>query len=159
LAVAVATGIACAGPRLEGIGVSPPRAAERGARANASDADLSPVAGDFRAHLAKISDRFVSQGHASRFDAIVWANEAARTEPAGAGGWALPDGAIFVEEAIARGEADAGTLGLLVMEKRGAAWRFASVGADGKAVEDPRQASCVACHREAPQDFVFRPGP
>jgi hypothetical protein len=135
------------------VGISPPRAAERLPAAGA-DA-TSPVPADFRAHLARLSDRFLSQGHGDGFDAIVWANDAARAIP-DAGVFA--DGAMFVEELLGRDEADGGAAqGLLVMEKRADAWHFVAVGPDGTAVGEPRVQPCVECHREAPRDFVFHP--
>ena len=110
---------------------------------------------DFRARLARVSDRFLSEGHGDGFDAVVWSNEAARAG-ADAGG-SFPDGAMLVEEALARGAIDAGAAaGLLVMEKRAEGWRFVAVGPDGEVVSDARVAPCATCHRDAPRDYVFR---
>jgi hypothetical protein len=68
----------------------------------------------------------------------------------------LPEGAIFVEEALQRAAQGDNEAGLLVMEKRGGAWHFVAVGRpDGEVVDDARVAPCAACHREAPRDFVF----
>ena len=54
------------------------------------------MAADFRKTMVRLTDRQVSEGHGERFDAIVWANEAAT------GAWetgsAMPDGAVLVEE-------------------------------------------------------------
>ncbi len=139
------------------VGISTPRAAER--VDSSAPTDASPVPADFRARLSRVSDRFRSEGHGDAFDAVVWSNEAARAG-ADAGG-AFADGAMFVEEALARDALDAGAgVGLLVMEKRADAWRFVTVGADGDVVSDARVAPCADCHRDAPRDFVFRtPGP
>jgi hypothetical protein len=109
------------------------------------------VPADFRTLLARVGDRFASQGHAGRFEAIVWANEGAR---AGLAGAKYPEGAMLVEEALT-GAVDAGTLGLLVMEKRGNGWSFATVDADGAVVSDDRVSACAACHKDAARDFVF----
>jgi hypothetical protein len=150
---------ASAGPLLGGcggrdagiVGISPPRAAERLPRGAAEV--MSPVPSDFRAHLARLSDRFLSGGHGDGFDAIIWANDAARAA-SDAGGFA--EGAMFVEELMGRSGIDAGaTQGLLVMEKRADGWRFVAVGPDGTAVGEPRVQPCADCHREAPHDFVF----
>ena len=71
------------------------------------------------------------------------------------------EGALFVEELLGRDPSGQGAAqGLLVMEKRADTWHFVAVGPDSTAVSDPRVQPCVECHREAPQDFVFRtPGP
>jgi hypothetical protein len=104
--------------------------------------------------MARVSDRGVSHGHADRFDGVVWANDVARAV------WDadadMPDGAMLVEEAIdatAKGDRAAG---LLVMEKKAGTWRFVLVDPAGHVVEHNREAACVACHRDAPHDFVFR---
>jgi len=117
----------------------------------ASDA-MSPVPADFRVRLSRMSDRFVSEGHGSQFEAVVWSNDAARTGVDG--GYA--DGAMLVEELFARGVPDGGGAeGLLVIEKRAEGWRFAAVGPEGSAVSDVRVEPCVTCHRDAARDFVF----
>lgn len=141
------------------VGVSSPRAVERISRASdAATPELSPVPTDFRSHMARVSGRFVSAGHAERFDAVVWANDAARAAWDAAGD--MPDGAMLVEEAIERtsgrdGGADR-PAGLLVMEKGAGTWRFVAVMPAGEVVSDTRVALCAACHRDAPRDFVFR---
>jgi hypothetical protein len=140
----------CAGRGDDLVGVSSPRAPER-PPPGASDA-MSPVPADFRVRLSRISDRFVSEGHGSRFEAVVWSNDAARA--CVDGGYA--DGAMLVEELFARGALDGGgTAGLLVLEKRAEGWRFVAVGPEGNAVSDVRVEPCAACHRDAPRDFVF----
>ena len=140
------------------MGVSPPRAVERDSRSgDAGDAPINLQAHVFHSsRLARVSDRFLSQGHAERFDAVLWANDAARrpAEVAVDGGSEFAEGAIFVEEAIERTESDAGVAGLLAMEKRNGAWVFSAVQPDGEVVSDPRTGSCATCHREAPRDFV-----
>jgi hypothetical protein len=152
VAAAAATVVSGCGGRDPGVvGISAPRAAER-LPAGATDA-TSPVPADFRAHLSRMGDRFLSEGHAEGFDAIVWANDAAQ---AGADAGAFPEGTMFVEELLDR-DADGGaSAGLLVMQKRPDAWRFVAVGPDGAAVDDARVEACVQCHREAPRDLVFR---
>ncbi len=103
-----------------------------------------------------MSDRFLSQGHADRFDAVVWANDAARAARDGLEGRGdFADGSQLVEEALGRAAADGGAVGLLVMEKREGTWRFVAMGPDGEVVDDARVAACAACHRDAPRDFVF----
>ena len=142
----------CAGQGNDLVGVSSPRAAEKAAPHGAGDA-MSPVPPDFRVRLSRISDRFLSEGHGSEFDAMLWANETAR---AGGNGGDFAEGAMLVEELFARGAPDGGgTAGLLVLEKRAEGWRFAAVGPDGDAVNDARVEPCAACHRDAPRDFVF----
>lgn len=130
---------------------SAPTAVDAGARAGAP----SPVAADFRQHMARVMDRAVSRGHAERFDGVVWANDAARAAWEAKG--EMPEGATLVEEAIERTPRGDRAAGLLVMEKRGGAWRFTVVDAGGRVAEDAREATCAACHREAPRDGVFRP--
>jgi hypothetical protein len=147
---------ACGGREGAPVGISPPRATERGAAVADAGAPEPVVPIDFRARLAKISDRFPSEGHASRFDVIVWANDAART--LGDAG-DLADGAMLVEEALVRAAPDAGVSGLLMMEKRAGVWRFGAAGPDGEVASDSRFALCAACHRDAPHDFVFRTPP
>ena len=115
------------------------------------------MAGDFRKTLAKLTDRQVSEGHAERFDAIVWANEPAKG--AWDAGTAMPDGAMLVEEAIERpGRTDRADkpAGLFVMKKDAGSWSFIAVSPDGEVVDDARVAPCKACHALAPVDYVFR---
>jgi hypothetical protein len=105
--------------------------------------------------MAKVADRGPSHGHADRFDAIVWANEAARTAWDGEGD--LPDGALLVEEAIERTPKGDAAAGVLLMEKKDGAWRFAAAGANGDAIDPSTAAArCAACHVDAPRDSVFR---
>jgi hypothetical protein len=127
---------------------------------SASGDDAGPSA-DPLAHLARASDRFLSLGHAERFDAVLWANDLARQGPPDAGdaGLEFAEGAIFVEEAIDRTGADGGVAGLLSMEKRGGVWRFTALQPGGELVADARTAACATCHRDAPRDFVFRTPP
>jgi hypothetical protein len=112
------------------------------------------VPADFREHMAKVSERRLSRGHAERFDGIVWANDVALAASNAATG-ALPDGAAFVEEAIERTPQGDRAAGLLIMTKSEGAWRFAAVGPEGEVVDDTRGAACAACHRDAPRDFVY----
>jgi len=103
--------------------------------------------------MVRVTDRSVSAGHAARFDAIVWANEAARASLAGAG--ALPDGAMLVEELIERDRRGDRPAGVLAMSKDAGRWRFTAVGPAGEVVADGRTAPCASCHGEAPRDGVF----
>jgi hypothetical protein len=114
----------------------------------------SPVPPDFREHMARVSERGPSHGHADRFDAIVWANDVARAAWDGAGD--LPAGSMLVEEAIERTSKGDRAAGLLVMDKRGETWRFVVVDALGRVARDSQEKACAACHRDAPRDFVFR---
>ena len=87
------------------VGISPPRAAERVDPRSGDGRDVSragrlpgaPVAGERAIPLG---------GSRGRFDAVVWANEAARAGADAGGGFA--DGAMLVEEALDRGALDAG---------------------------------------------------
>jgi hypothetical protein len=136
--------------------VSSPRAvteAPTPAPVDASVAVTSPVAADFREHLARVGERAVSRGHAERFDGVVWANEGGRAGWDGAGEWA--DGAMLVEEAIERTAKGDRAAGLLVMEKKGGTWRFVVIDAGGHVVEWARDKVCASCHADAPRDFVF----
>ncbi len=103
--------------------------------------------------MVRVKDRFLSEGHAERFDAVIWANEGGRA--AWASGSDMPAGAVFVEELIDRDRRGDRPAGLLVMEKNAATWRFTAVGPSGDAVNDARAAPCAACHRDAPRDGVF----
>jgi hypothetical protein len=151
-AIAAAVSYGCGAGAAAPVGVSPPRAVEPVVAADAA-AEAAPVPADFRTRLSRTSDRFPSRGHADRFDAVVWANDGARAADASGGEFA--DGAMFVEEAIGHAVTDGGAMGLLAMEKRSGVWQFAAVGVEGEVVNDARVAACVACHREAPHDFVF----
>lgn len=142
----------CAGRGGDLVGISSPRATERPSTQRASDA-MSPVPADFRVQLSRLSGRFLSEGHGSEFEAVLWANEAAQ---AGVEGGDYADGAMLVEELFARGAPDGGGAeGLLVLQKQAEGWRFAAVGPDGDAVGDARVDPCAACHRDAPREFVF----
>jgi hypothetical protein len=148
----VAAAMGCGGAEVGLVGVSPPRAVEPAAVLDAG-AEEAPVPPDFRAHLSRVSDRFLSRGHADRFDGVVWASEDAAVAAASGGDFA--DGARFVEEAFGRDVTDGGAAGLLAMEKRAGVWHFAAVGPDGDVAGDARTSACVTCHRDAPHDFVF----
>lgn len=153
IAVAAAA-MGCGGAEVGLVGVSPPRAVEPATALDAgAEETQAPVAADFRAHLSRVSDRFLSRGHADRFDGVVWASEEAAVAAASGGDFA--DGARFVEEAFGRDVTDGGAAGLLAMEKRAGVWHFAAVGPDGDVAGDARTGACAACHREAPHDFVF----
>ena len=139
------------------VGVSTPRAAEESnspKRLDAGAVKASPVAPDFRSHMERIVERQLSRGHAEQFDAIVWANEVARA--AWEGGSEMPEGALFVEEAIEASREGDRAAGLWVMEKRGGIWRFTAVGPDREMADEAHVSACAACHKDAPRgDFVF----
>ncbi len=97
--------------------------------------------------MTQVGNRFLSQGHAQRFDGVVWADSAASKA------WDtpedLPAGAMLVEEAIVREGPNDRPGGLLVMEKHDDGWRFVVVTAEGDVVSGARLAACETCHREA----------
>jgi hypothetical protein len=132
-----------------GFGAEGAKVAEAGAVA-----DGSPVPADFKQKMVRVAERAPSQGHAGRFDGVVWANDVGRAVWDAAGDFA--DGTMLVEEAVERTSKGDRAAGLLVMQKRAGTWAFAVVGADGVVAKDPQEAACVACHRDAPRDFVFR---
>jgi hypothetical protein len=130
------------------VGVSPPRAPELSVAApDAGAPEPSPVPDDFRSKMTQVGGRFLSQGHAQRFDAVVWANAAAG-KPWDSPG-EMPVGAMLVEEAIMREAGSDRPGGLLVMEKREAGWRFVVVTAEGEVQSGARLVLCETCHHEA----------
>lgn len=146
----------CSGRNAAPVGFSPERAQEKTARssdAGVALAEPSPVPADFRSRMVRLKDRFVSEGHAERFDAIVWGDEATRAAWGATGD--MPNGSMFVEELIERDRRGDRPAGLLVMKKDGAEWRFTAVGPAGEVVSDARVAPCSACHRDAPRDDVY----
>jgi hypothetical protein len=157
-AVALVLVGACGAEAGAPVGVSPFRTVMDATTPRGIDAGApvlaSPVAADFRSHMARVSERGVSCGHAERFDAVVWANDGAQGAWNGSGD--MPDGAILVEEAIERTVRGDRPAGLLVMEKHGETWRFVLVEADGHVVPGAQAAACASCHADAPRDFVFR---
>lgn len=151
LFAAVVALAACRPSPLDAVGVSDKRVSGTSPVPDAGPMPPSPVPADFRDHMTKVLGRQLSRGHGERFDAIVWANDAAKG--AWAAGGDMPDGAVLVEEAIARvGNGDC-PAGLLLMDKSEGAWHFRAVGPEGSVAEDAR---CEACHTQAPRDRVFR---
>jgi hypothetical protein len=135
------------------VGVSPPRAPERSETfTDAGVPEPSPVPDDFRSKMARLGDRFLSEGHARRFEAVIWAN------PSAAKQWDAPKemavGAMLVEETFLAGASADVSGGLLVMEKREEGWHFTLVTAEGDVVSGARLDPCEACHHEA-QSGVF----
>ena len=114
---------------------------------DAGAVEPSPVKDDFRSTMTQVGDRFLSEGHAERFDGVVWASSAARARWDAPG--QMPVGALLVEEAIVREGRSDRPGGLLVMEKRDAGWRFVVVTAERDVVSGARLAPCETCHREA----------
>jgi hypothetical protein len=155
LLAAVVALAACRPSPLDAVGVSDKRVSGTSAAPDAGPMPPSPVPADFREHMTKVLGRQLSRGHGERFDAIVWANDAAKG--AWDAGGEMPDGAVLVEEAIERVGSGAGRgdrpAGLLLMEKGEGAWRFRAVGPEGSVAEEAR---CGACHAQAPRDRVFR---
>lgn len=144
---------ACNPHPMDGVGMSPVRPAGSSAPRDAAapSSPPSPVPADFREHMAKLSQRQLSAGHAQRFDGVVWGSESAKAA------WdaraPMPEGAVLVEEAIEGARTGDRPMGLLFMEKKGGAWRFLAIGPEGATASDAR---CQACHAEAPRDGVFR---
>ncbi len=66
-----------------------------------------------------------------------------------------PDGAALVEELSERSARGGRDAGLLVMNKAAGVWRFNAMDSQGAAADGLHTTTCVACHREAPRDFVF----
>jgi hypothetical protein len=154
IALAVAAG--CGTGAMRAVGYSEPRAPGRSASQGDGGApsEPSPVPADFRSRYGKLGEPFVSEGHARRYKAQIWLDEAAQRA------WvqlprAMPDGAVVVEEAFDLEGPSKRPAGLLVMEKAGGAWRFFAVGPDGQLAADARVAACARCHEQAPHDDVF----
>ena len=147
---------ACSAPAaMSTVGVSAPRAPEAVAEADAGDAappPPPPVPPDFRSHMNRLSDRFLSRGHAERFDAVIWGN--AQVAPDASSDQDFPEGAVLVEEAVVRDTRGDHPFGLLVMTKEKDSFRFDAVDADGRVEPAERVAACATCHREAAH-FVF----
>jgi hypothetical protein len=147
----------CRAAPMAPVGASTPHPSPEATAARAADAaaDL-PVAvpADFRRHLLQVGARTLSRGHAERFDAIVWVNEASRR--AWDEGADMPDGALLLEEAIERVDGQDRTTALLVMEKHAGTWRFTMADEHGQATIAASETACAGCHRDAPRDFVFR---
>jgi hypothetical protein len=137
------------------VGVSPPRAPDLSVTApDAGVPEPSPVPDDFRSTMTQVGGRFLSRGHAQRFDAVVWANAAADKSWDSLG--EMPVGAMLIEEAIVREGGSDRPGGLLVMERREAGWRFVVVTAEGEVQSGARLTLCETCHREASGDvFVL----
>lgn len=109
--------------------------------------------------MTRVAELRPSHGHAERFDAVLWVNDAARSAWEDLG--EAPDGAVLVEQLSEPGALGVRGAGRLVMAKSGGAWRFSATDEKGALAEEARTAACAVCHREAPRDFVFvfPPGP
>jgi hypothetical protein len=141
---------------MDAVGISDKRVSGTSPPDEAGAIPPSPVAADFRDHMTRVVPRQLSRGHGSKFDGIVWLNDAAKAAWAADGD--MPEGAVLVEETldtVVRGDAKGGdrAAGLLFMEKKDGAWRFEAVGPEGRVAEDAR---CAACHAQASRDDVFR---
>ncbi|HEU5480557.1 MAG TPA: hypothetical protein VFU90_12015 [Candidatus Tumulicola sp.] len=154
--VALVALASCSAPAaMSTVGVSVPRAPEATAEVDAGDAappPPPPVAADFRSHMNRLSDRFLSRGHAERFDAVIWGN--AQVAPDASAAQDFPEGAVLVEEAVVRDTRGDRPFGLLVMTKEKDSFRFDAVDPDGRVAPPDRVAACVTCHQEAAH-FVF----
>jgi hypothetical protein len=151
LTVALASLGACSAQAMSTVGVSAPRAPESVAETvDAAPPPPPPVAADFRSHMTRLSDRFLSRGHAERFDAVIWGN--AEVAPDGTDDF--PEGTVFVEDAVVRDTRGDRPFGLLVMTKEKDSFRFDAVDADGRVEPADHVAACTTCHREAAH-FVF----
>lgn len=149
------TVLACGGSRMQPVGYSSPGVAARPGGSGDTGADAgSPLPLDFRASYTKLGDRFLSDGHAKRYQAVLWLNAPARAA------WSalpapMPDGAAVVEEAIDAERGSDRPAGLWVMQKEGGSWRFVAVGPAGEVVSDARVGPCADCHGQAPHDDLF----
>jgi hypothetical protein len=118
----------------------------------------SLVGADFRQRMSRVSDTFLSRGHGERFDATVWSSAGDGLVGArSAGDAGVAEGAIYLEELALRDGGSAA--GLLVMERRDGAWRFAAVGPDGEAIDDAGGQDCEPCHREGREGLFPWPRP
>ena len=143
------------GENLTGIGVSGARPAESSAAIVDAGGDVaSPVPADFRTTMTRVAGKQASHGHADRYDAVVWANDGARSAWDGDGD--MPDGSMLVEELSERVRGGEAAAGLFAMQKSGGSWRFFAVSPRGSIAPDANVATCDACHRDAPHDHVFR---
>ena len=154
LAIGVIAAVgACRGQAMEAVGMSSPKAVP----SSVVDAGVvvPPILpADFGDHMTRLLPRQVSEGHGEKYDAIVWASDGARD--AWQSGADMPDGAMLVEELVERAARGDRPGGVLVMEKRGAAWRFVAASPSGEVADDARVSRCATCHAEAPRDDVFR---
>jgi len=107
--------------------------------------------------MQRVGDRFVSHGHGDSFDAVLWANDAARD--ALEAGIDARDGAMFVEDAVRATPRGDQPEGELTMEKRQGEWRFFVLEPEADAATTAAPGSCAGCHRDSPRDFVFKPPP
>jgi hypothetical protein len=140
---------------MQAVGYSSPREAAQGsATGDGGTGAASPVPVDFRVTYTKLGDRFLSDGHAKRYQAVLWLNAAARTA------WSalpapMPEGAVVVEEAIDTERSGDRPAGLWIMQKASGGWKFLAVGPAGDVVSDARVAPCAECHRQAPHEDLF----
>jgi hypothetical protein len=140
---------------MQSVGYSAPREAAPHSRvSDGGSAASSPVPVDFRATYTRLGDRFLSDGHAKRYQAVLWLNAAARAAWSGLPA-PMPDGALVVEEAIDAERGGDRPAGLWVMQKAGGSWRFLAVGPAGEVVSDARVGPCAECHGQAPHDDLF----
>jgi hypothetical protein len=139
---------------MQAVGFSPPRDAVHASSGDGGPGAASPVPVDFRATYTKLGDRFLSDGHAKRYQAVLWLNAAARTAW-GALPAPMPEGAVVVEEAIDTERGGDRAAGLWIMQKAADGWKFLAVGPAGEVVSDGRVAPCAECHRQAPHEDLF----
>jgi hypothetical protein len=145
---------ACAPEPMAGVGVSPPRPVERSPAPRASSASTEWLPAALGSGMQRVGLQFLSEGHAERFDATVWANATARDHLDAGAPW--PEGATFAERVTARGSpANGSDLGWLFMIRGNAGWTFGLVAPDGDDAGVAIVAACEECHREA-DDGVFR---
>jgi hypothetical protein len=147
------------GDALGPVGTSLPRGGDRpDQERDAGESQASPVQSDFRAHMVRVSNPFLSHGHGERYDAILWADppnaDAGADGAAGIGAAAAAglhaDSDTLVEDLTVRDSRGDRWAGLLVMRRQGAWWRFAAVGPDGQLAASDRTKACDTCHRDAP---------
>ncbi len=137
-------------PSREPVGVSHSGPAAPAPRpgASAMAAVVSHLPPDFRTTWTRRNRvRFVSLGHAGRFEADLFAGE--------------PAGTRFIEELFERGTGKPGPVYMMerVASTLDAAaageWRYVVTDPRGNLVKEGDLQACAGCHDEAPHDRVF----
>jgi hypothetical protein len=134
---------------LHGVGVSSGAAAQAGHEAASASPAVSPVPDDFTTRFVRLSESFVSWGHAGgRTTASVFVNPEAKDLRIREG-FAAPPGTLVVMTHVDRQTDKAGPT--YFMLKDAAQWTYGVVSA-------PKETSirlCARCHSEAPHDSLF----
>jgi hypothetical protein len=111
---------------------------------------------DYRTRFATLHARFRSEGHAGKWDATLYGDDAAKTA------WearaALPVGARLVLEHAAPGS-DQGPVFMLERRAQGLRWVVLaadkSLVADGDGSDGSSTRACARCHEGAPTGSVY----